>query len=168
MTSISRLSLRRTWLRLAAAAGIIGLAGFASWAGGHQHPYYLSINWTASLPNWAFLVECGREPRRGDLIEFIPPENAFYKDVAFVKRVVAVSGDKVACQGRHFLIDGSVVATAKETSQSGVPLERGPCGVVPDGHVFVLTPHPDGFDSRYKEIGYVALNRVRGVAHPIL
>lgn len=168
MTKDVRYKRNKSWLRLAVFGGVIGVAAAMSWAQNHQHPYYLSINWTDSLPNWAFVVDRGGEPKRGDLIEFIPPENAFYQDVAFVKRVVGVPGDEVSCEGRQFVIDGEVVAVAKEVSQSGVPLGRGPCGVVPDGHFFVLTPHPDGFDSRYKEIGYVARDRVRGVAHPIL
>ncbi|MEM9838013.1 MAG: S26 family signal peptidase [Pseudomonadota bacterium] len=159
---------RRTWRRLGVAALVLGAIGTAKAALAYERSWYVTINWTGSLPHWAFLVDRRAEPQVGDFIDFIPPENPYYQNVAFVKRIAAGPGDFVSCQGRAFSIGGEVVAIAKEVSQEGDLLALGPCGVVPDGHYFVLTPHKDSFDSRYQEIGYVARDRVRGVARPIL
>ena len=47
-------------------------------------------------------------------------------------------------------------------------LEHSPTGTVPSGCFYVGTPHKDGFDSRYAEIGYACSKNIVGVGTSIL
>lgn len=166
--TLSRERLNTGWRRVAITAGVLGFFAALSAAGQWQRSWYVSFNWTESLPFWVFYVDEKAEPALGDYIDFWPPDNPYYEGISFVKRIAAVPGDRIACEGRTFLLQGDVIAEAKTHSLGGDPLAQGPCGVVPHGHYFVVTPHTDSFDSRYEVIGYVPRDRVRGVARPLL
>ncbi|MEM6415607.1 MAG: S26 family signal peptidase [Pseudomonadota bacterium] len=163
-----RASLNRGWRRVLFLGLLFAVLTFIGFAMRWERSWYVTINWTQSLSHWAFIVDKNAEPVIGDYVDFYPPENPYYQNINFVKLIVAGPGDEVVCRGRAFLVDGAVVAIAKTHSQAGDPLVQGPCGTVPAGHYFVIAPHKDSFDSRYKEIGHVAQTRVRGVARPIL
>ena len=163
----SRMKTKQRWLQLGLLALLLLLLAVVRATLAWDRGWYVSINWTESLPFWAFVVDKRAEPKVGDYIDFWPPNNPYYDDIAFVKQVVAGPGDLVTCEGRRFFLEGREIALAKEVSQAGDILHLGPCGVVPDGHYFVLTPHKDSFDSRYQEIGYVPRDRIRGVARPL-
>lgn len=163
-----RQSLNRGWRRVLLLGVLIAALTVIGFAMKWERSWYVTINWTESLTHWAFIVDRNAEPKVGDYVDFSPPENRYYRNINFVKLIVAGPGDEVVCRGRSFLVDGEVVAIAKTHSQTGDQLGQGPCGTVPPGHFFVIAPHKDSFDSRYKEIGHVARTRVRGVARPIL
>lgn len=152
------------------AALILTLSSIAAW----QRQHGLVINVSDSLPNWAFWIDRTRPPVRGDYVFFrvarTPVIAAHFGDAPqlFGKRVYGVSGDVVTRQGRTFLVNGVPVAKAKERSRRGLPLQPGPTGTIPPNHYFVATPHPDGFDSRYADIGWVAHRQLAGVGTPIL
>ncbi len=128
--------------------------------------YRLGINGTESLPGVLYLVLKAEPPdTRGDLVAFYPPENRFYpKGMFFIKQAMGMPGDEVTRKGQDFYINGEFIATAKTHSRSGKPLQPGPAGVIPDGHYFVWTPHPDSYDSRYEDIGWISKDRVIGRA----
>lgn len=163
-----RTRLNRGWLRIAGLSAVIVVASMIAAALRWERSWYVTINWTTSLTHWAFVVDKTAQPQVGDFVDFLPPENPYYQNINFVKQIVAGPGDLIECDGRHFLIDGSVIAIAKTHSQSGDPLSLGPCGIVPANHYFVVATHKDSFDSRYGDIGHVARSRIRGVARPIL
>lgn len=140
---------------------LMQIARFIPW------PWYISINETKSLPFKVFVVIRNHKPNLGDYIDFWPPENEFYSGISFIKQVVAEPNDFVDCNNRERLIDNEIVAIAKETSSDGRKLHQGPCGLVPKDHLYVIAPHRDSFDSRYREIGYVPFEAVRGVAYPL-
>jgi conjugal transfer pilin signal peptidase TrbI len=56
----------------------------------------------------------------------------------------------------------------KPRSRDGEVLTPGPVGRIPDGCFYVGTPHPDGFDSRYAEIGFACRKQLLGSGTPIL
>lgn len=161
--------------RLYAAYGglallMLALSAVDSW----QRRHGLVINITQSLPNWAFWIDREKQPSRGDYVFFqVPPTplvRAHFgeRSQLFGKKIVGMPGDVVTRQGRAFLVNGRPVATAKARSRRGVPLALGPTGVIPPGHYFVATPHPDGFDSRYADIGWVPHRHIAGIGTPIL
>lgn len=166
--SARRARLNRGWRTVALLAlvtpAILGVKAAHAWRADH----YMSFNWTHSLPYVAFVVDRGADPIVGDYVDFIPPANPYYSDVSFVKLIVAGPGDDVECRGREFYVRDELVAVAKTTSQEGDPLQQGPCGTVPYGSYFVVTPHKDSYDSRYEDIGYVTRDRIRGVARPVV
>lgn len=128
--------------------------------------YRLGINGTESLPGVLYLVFKHATPdSRGDLVAFFPPENRFYpRGMFFIKKAMGMPGDEVTRKGQDFHINGEFIATAKTHSRSRKPLRPGPTGVIPDGRYFVWTPHPDSYDSRYEDIGWISKDRVIGRA----
>ena len=144
------------------AAASLLIAGARPWL-------RIAFNGSDSLPGLFYLVLVGQPSQRGQLVAFYPPHNRFYRDgMFFVKQVRGVGGDRVERRGAEFFINGQHLASAKPRSLKGLPLQPGPEGVLPDGFFWVWTPHPDSFDSRYADVGWIALDRVLGRAVRLL
>ena len=132
------------------------------------------INASESLPNWAFFVEKGKAAGKGEYVFFVPPDNALVRrhfgpdSGPFGKRVIGMPGDTVSHDGPWVLVNGVRVAHMKPRSRFGEALTPGPVGRVPEGCFYVGTPHPDGFDSRYAEIGFACRKQLIGTGTPIL
>jgi len=128
--------------------------------------FRIGINGTESLPGALYLVIKNEIPEApGDLIAFYPPHNRFYPSgMFFIKKVRGMPGDVVRRRGGDFYINDTYVGAAKTRSHSGSPLQPGPTGVIPKGQYFVWTPHPDSYDSRYEDIGWISEDRVIGRA----
>lgn len=132
------------------------------------------INASDSLPNWAFFVHIHNTPAKGDYVFFAPPSNALVRrhfgpdSGPFGKRVIGMPGALVEHRGAVVYVDGVRVAHMKPLTRTGEPLTPGPVGRVPRGCYYVGTPHPDGFDSRYAEIGFACANQMIGTGTPIL
>jgi conjugal transfer pilin signal peptidase TrbI len=152
------------------------MAGFAvialAWKGGEAtlQRYEFGINVTPSLPHWAFVTDRqNRSVARGDLVQFVPPENRYYSSGQhFVKRVAGVAGDIVERRGDEMWVSGRNVGRIKPTDSQGRPVEAGPVGRIPDGHFFLVGDHPDSLDSRYAALGWIPASRLIGKAEPVL
>ena len=130
-----------------------------------------ALNETESLPNWAFAVDkADRAPKRGEYFVFVARANPYYPaGMQFTKKVVGVPGDIVTVTAsRDFFINGQFVGHAKERSKRGDIAVMSDPGVIPAGHYFVVTPHPDSLDSRYKMIGLIDHSRLVGKASPVM
>lgn len=131
--------------------------------------YRLSFNTSESLPGHLYMVQVGVLPAKGDYVAVRPPKNRFFPAwLGFLKQVRGVAGDVVAEHDRKFSINGEELAYAKPQSLKGVPLQAGPVGTLPPGHYWVWTPHPDSFDSRYADVGWIDQSRVIGRAIRLL
>lgn len=129
----------------------------------------LAFNSSDSLPGFLYVVRVGVLPQRDQLIAFYPPHNRYYRDgMFFVKQVKGIGGDRIERRDAEFFVNGQHLATAKAHSLKGQPLQPGPEGVLPDGFFWVWTPHPDSFDSRYADVGWIAPDRVLGRAYRLL
>ena len=166
-----RLSARKKLLLIAAFFAVTGAVGSLSeWSETHA----LMINATDSLPNWAFLVESGRFPERGDYVVFHPGHDEVTtkyfgtQPSAFAKIAYGIPGDEVTRDGNDVLVNGERIAQLKPLTKRGDPLAAGPTGIVPRGCVFAATHHKDGFDSRYAHIGFVCRDRLVGTGQAIL
>lgn len=150
--------------------GGIALQGLASWSKAHA----FMINESESLPNWAFLVEAGRFPKRGDYVVFNPGRDPLVlkyfgeHPAHFAKVTYGVPGDVVSRNGNDVLVHGKKIAGLKPRTRKGDPLAAGPVGTIPRGCVYAGSGHKDGFDSRYAAIGFVCRDRLIGVGRPIL
>lgn len=161
----------RMWGMLAVAfAGTLGFGAIGEWRDGHA----LLINTTDSLPNWAFLIQRHKLPARGDYVFFDPPPGELLrrhfgaKPQMFGKIAYGVPGDIISHIGRTVAVNGHPVAQMKPFTRFGEPLTPGATGRVPAGCYFAATPHKDGFDSRYGEIGFVCGRQIIGTGEPIL
>ncbi|MDF0544838.1 S26 family signal peptidase [Sphingobium sp. H39-3-25] len=152
------------------AVGSIVLSAISAWRDAHL----LLINTTDSLPNWAFLIQRHKMPGRGDYVFFDPPTSALLrrhfgaKPRMFGKIVYGMPGDIISHAGREVAVNGRPVARMKPFTRFGEPLTPGVTGRVPPGCYFAATPHKDGLDSRYAEIGFVCARQVIGTGEPIL
>ena len=178
-----RRALLPRWSTLGALGfAVLAWAGIRDWSQNHA----FMINATDSLPNWAFFVEKKQLPIRGQYVFFRVPETQLIRahfgehPQPFGKLVYGMPGDIVArvdelvADGRQDVVEkwvtvnGKRVAPLKPLSKRGEPLAVGPTGVVPKGCYFVATPHKDGFDSRYADIGWVCARQVVGTGVPVL
>ncbi len=119
-------------------------------------------------------------PRRGDVITFFPPESSLgHGKKMFVKRVVAVAGDKVEMSRSRLYINGRPVTSRPGRTHDFVKHEIvdgkeyrvlvkdktssfGPL-VVPEGYVFVIGDNRDNsYDSR--DWGPLPVESVNGKA----
>lgn len=154
---------------LLAMTGVV-LGALSDWRAHHA----LLINASQSLPDWAFLVERGRFPSRGDYVAFAPGRDPLVRrhfgeqPPAFVKIAYGVPGDRVDRAGFVVRVNGRTIARLKPRTRQGEVLVPGPLGTVPQGCVFAASPHRDGFDSRYAAIGFVCRDRLIGSAEAIL
>ena len=139
---------------------------------GKDHAFL--INASPSLPNWAFWLEKHAPIMRGSLIFFEPPQSELVErhfgkgPQMFGKRVLGMPGDVVRHEGDAVFINGKQVASLLEVTRLGVPLTRGPKGVIPEGCYYTGTSHPRGLDSRYGAIGFVCRGQILGSGRAIL
>ncbi|HSJ24979.1 MAG TPA: signal peptidase I [Longimicrobiales bacterium] len=126
----------------------------------------------ASIPGAAARLPALAEPRRGDVVVFVPPHEAGKN---YVKRLVGMPGDTLAMVGKTLYLNGilqdepavrhsdphDIVAPGMvwQCELAGLPAGRDACRptrdnwgpiVVPDGHYFMLGDNrDDSEDSRY-------------------
>lgn len=153
--------------------GIVAAAVYASLSDWHDRHLFL-INTTDSLPNWAFVISRGVMPSKGDYVFFDPPANALVqrhfgtKPRLFGKIVYGLPGDVVSHDGPMVLVNGQAVGRMKPRSRFGEQLTPGKTGPVPAGCFYAGSPHKDGFDSRYAEIGFICRRQIIGVGEALL
>lgn len=121
------------------------------------------LNYSDSLPHWAFLIDRGQEPQVGEMVFFVPPKNRFYGGRPFVKTIAAGPGDRVTIKQKQLFINGETLCALLDAAKDGSPLHPGPTGVIPDGHYFLYSNHERSYDSRYSDIGWVPAERIIGV-----
>lgn len=164
----------RLWPRLALLAGLGAGALALSTLDHFGKTHAFMLNASPSLPDWAFWLETGHMPRRGEIVVFDPPRSALLnahfgpRPRPFAKLALGLPGDMVTRIDRRFYVNGREVALAKVQTRRGEPLALGPTGTLPAGCYFVATAHPDGFDSRYAAIGWICAPHILGTARPIL
>ena len=104
------------------------------------------------------------EPRRHDIVVFKYPQNPSQD---FIKRVVAVAGDRVEIVDKKVYINGELFlephAVNMEPVQAGFGRDNMAPVVVPANSIFVMGDNRDNsYDSRFW--GFVDLKAVRGKA----
>lgn len=171
MTQVSGKHWPRRLLALALVAGsLTAWQSLKSWRDHHA----LFINTSESLPNWAFLVELGRFPARGEFVLFDPGRDPLVlrhfgsQPRPFAKIAYGLPGDQITRIGNSVAVNGAPVAHLKPLTRQGEALAPGPLGIVPQGCVFAGSPHRDGLDSRYAVIGFVCRDRLLGTGKAIL
>ena len=129
--------------------------------------YSIRINLSDSLPYKLFILDKGnKEVRKGKLIAFVAPGNGVYEG-DFCKYVIGIPGDEVRYVGDDVYVGNEYIGKVKKVGKKGNKLERGPEGIIPEGHYFVYSKKENSFDSRYKNIGYVKDSNIIGTVYPI-
>ena len=116
-------------------------------------------NASASAPVGLYWLHAGKPVRRGDMVVAWMPEpdrmlaarrHYLPSNVPLVKRVAAISGDRVCAVGSAVSINGTRVAARKPTDAAGrrMPWWNG-CRRLGKEEYFLLMDSPLSFDGRY-------------------
>lgn len=101
--------------------------------------------------------------KRGDIVIFRPPLD---DDKDYIKRVVALPGDRVAVRDGALLLNSRRLAESYAMGLTTAPWPAAalsPDGVVPAGKCVVLGDNRENsMDSRH--FGYVGIDRIKGLA----
>lgn len=161
----------RRWALGTLALIVIGSAAGLAWSKDHK----LIWNESNSLPDHVYYADKSIVLQRMGLIAFYPrpdPIVTFHfgkRPVPFVKRIYGIAGDLVTHgPDAQVAVNGVNVARMKPFTYFHERLIPGPTGPVPKGCFYVGSPHADGFDSRYKSIGWVCQQDVIGGAKVVL
>jgi conjugative transfer signal peptidase TraF len=151
----------------------------------------IHFNSSGSLPRGLYLVEGrrlgaggGRRVARGELVLVCPPAGAAALAVerGYLRRggcaggsgrlgklVLAVAGDEVEVGEGGLTVDGCAVqrSASSRGDAAGRPLPHVRAGRyrLRGGEVWLFSPHPRSFDSRY--FGVVRAERIEGRLHPL-
>lgn len=137
-------------------------------------PTKLVWNASPSVPTGLYVIN-NTAPSRGDLVfvqlpkwaQIIADQRRYLpSNVPALKRIFALSDDRVCRFGRSIFINNVEVATAHLTDKQlrKMPHWSG-CRTLLDDEVFLLADHPNSFDGRY--FGITKMSEIIGVAHPI-
>ncbi|WP_306120628.1 MULTISPECIES: S26 family signal peptidase [unclassified Roseitalea] len=161
---------RRTLVATGAALALIGAS-----AAVRSDPLVI-WNASASVAIGFYAITPIERPTGGDLVAVRPPEpladwlfesGYLGRETPLLKRVAALPGSEVCRAGTTIVIDGAVVAEARERDRLDRPLPvwRG-CRTLRSSEVFFLNAeHPSSLDGRY--FGPLDADTIIGRATPI-
>lgn len=133
-------------------------------------------NITASIPTGLYLIRGKQSIHVGERVAIQPPpelrkllaERGYLPvGVPLLKRVAAVSGQRVCRFAHGVTIDGDLVGIARARDRRGRPLPAWfDCRYIANGELFLMNPAaPDSFDGRY--FGVLSTHSVIGRATPV-
>ena len=137
---------------------------------------YAVWNVSASVPTGLYLIRGNQNIHVGERVAIEPPpelrrllaERGYLPvRVPLLKRVAAVSGQRVCRFSHGVTIDGALVGVARSFDRHGrkLPAWFG-CHRIKTGEIFVMNPSaPNSFDGRY--FGMLSADHVIGRATPI-
>jgi conjugative transfer signal peptidase TraF len=152
----------------------LGIAALA-WPSVHTPITRLIYNPSNSVPRGWYRIGLSDSLHVGRIVLTRLPANAaalaaqrgyLPERIPLLKRIGAMEPQQVCIEGRTVSIDGVAVATALKTDRRGrlLPVWQ-QCRTLRDGELFLLSPTPASFDSRY--FGPVAVSSVIGSAQPL-
>ena len=133
-------------------------------------------NVSASVPTGLYLIRGKRSIHVGERVAIEPPpalrrllaERGYLPvGVPLLKRVAAISGQRVCRFAQGVTIDGKFVGVARSFDRRGRPLPAWfGCRHIAKGELFLMNPAaPDSFDGRY--FGVLHADNVIGRATPV-
>ncbi|HQV03483.1 MULTISPECIES: S26 family signal peptidase [unclassified Novosphingobium] len=155
-------------------AGIVAAATIATLT--VRPTRYAVWNATASVPTGLYAIRGKASLHVGERVAIEPPQRLrrllaerhyLPTGVPLLKRVAAVSGQRICRFAHGVTIDGAYVGAARARDRLGRPLPVwAGCHVLKSGELFVMNPAaPDSFDGRY--FGVLRLTDVIGRATPV-
>ena len=137
---------------------------------------YAVWNATASVPTGLYAIRGKASLHAGERVAILPPpalrrllaERGYLPTgVPLLKRIAAVSGQRICRFGHGVTINGKYVGAARARDRLGRPLPTwSGCRTLRSGELFVMNPAaPDSFDGRY--FGVLRMTDVIGRATPV-
>lgn len=160
--------------RTALFAGSVAFAALATLVVPVTH--HLVWNASPSIPTGLYAIRGKASLHVGERIAILPPaelrrlmrERGYLPDrVPLLKRIAAVSGQRVCRFAHGVTIDGTLVGVARARDRAGRPLPAWfGCRKLRNGELFAMNPAaPDSFDGRY--FGPLSIDTVIGRAMPV-
>lgn len=160
--------------RTAMFAGSVAFAALATLAVPVTHP--LVWNASPSIPTGLYAIRGTASLDVGERIAIEPTpalrhlmsERGYLSEgMPLLKRIAAVSGQRVCRIGPRIIIDGVFVGAARAHDRVGRPLPAwSGCRTLRSGELFTMNPSaPDSFDGRY--FGPLSIDNVIGRAMPV-
>lgn len=155
-------------------AGVVAIAALSTLA--MPVSRYAVWNTTASVPTGLYAIRGKASLDVGERVAIDPPPQMrrllatrgyLPTGVPLIKRIAAVSGQRVCRFGHGVTIDGDFAGAARARDRLGRPLPAWfGCRKLRSGELFVMNPAaPDSFDGRY--FGPLKLGTVIGRATPV-
>jgi conjugal transfer pilin signal peptidase TrbI len=156
-----RFRLKRCFETKSLKRGVISFAvGFGVFGFFSEQIHFIK-SLTDSLPEHYFVQLPKRTPKIGDLTVV---NNQFYGG-RLIKKIIGQAGDQVSTDTNGDLWVGKqLVGKVYPQTGDGRNLTPTQDQVIPEGQVFLYSPHPKSFDSRYQEVGLVQVNELEGTA----
>lgn len=160
--------------RTALFAGSVAFAALATLVVPVTH--HLVWNASPSIPTGLYAIRGKASLQVGERVAIEPPpelrllmrERGYLPDrVPLLKRIAAVSGQRVCRFAHGVIIDGELVGVARARDRAGRPLPAWVgCRTLRTGELFAMNPAaPDSFDGRY--FGPLRTEDVIGRAMPV-
>jgi conjugal transfer pilin signal peptidase TrbI len=84
-----------------------------------------------------------------------------------IKKIIGVAGSKVWFKDGKLFVNNVQVGSYKNIATDGRILHPIAAQLIPHGYVFLAANHPQSFDSRYQELGLVAIDKLQGRVFPL-
>ena len=128
-------------------------------------PYGLRWNRTDSLAYTLFFrtVADPEALERGSYVSFRHP----LSQTRVAKIIVGLAHDSIAICGDEIYVHHTLRGKIQKQSPSGSQLTPIAEQTIPEGYVFVWSPHELSYDSRYEEFGLIPLHTIEDALWPI-
>ena len=84
-----------------------------------------------------------------------------------IKKIIGISGDKIWFDGGNIFVNNIKIGSCKNIATDGRILHPIATQTIPHDYAFLGAFHPQSFDSRYQELGLVAIDKLKGRVFPI-
>ena len=115
--------------------------------------YNIRYNVTESVPYTLFLGHPIEKVERSSYVSFYRADNY----LPLVKEIKGIPGDIIETIEKDVYVNGQYCGHAKPVSNSGKEYTAIESQIIPPGYIYVFSPHPNSFDSRYAEFGLVKI-----------
>jgi conjugal transfer pilin signal peptidase TrbI len=156
-----RIRLKACFKKSSLKKGVISFAGVFVMVGMVSEQVHVIKSSTDSLPKHYFVQLTQITPKKGDCTVVYNP---FYGG-RLIKKILGAGGDRIHTDASGELWVGQKrVGKVYPQTGDGRKLTPIPNQVIPEGQVFLYSPHPKSLDSRYQEVGLVPMSECEGIA----
>lgn len=150
---------RRAWTK-SLSYGVLTILGVALFSS----QLSIVVSETNSHPAHYFLHVKHLKPRLNDYTL----SYSTWLGKKMVKQIIGIEGDFVwVNQLDEVFINDRLVGFAHPCGSDARALSPVPMQTIPEGFVFLYSPHRGSFDSRYQQLGLVPVSKLEGRAFPL-
>jgi len=125
--------------------------------------FQVMVNVSHSLPFQVGILIKPPSFGKGQWVAFHPPASALHgRSDILVKIISGIPGDNVTHCDDTVIVNDELIGSVQTRTKNNIPLHPGFSGEITDNYYFVSSPHPDSFDSRYREVGLIHQSQLLG------